>query len=108
MIQNKITCEMLQKLYNYDRLKMAKDIDVILFGATGFTGKHTIPYIAKLTKSNGRSLTWGVAGRSESKLKALLEELKDKLGIIGSTTLPSVYLWANNYFQKALHWRKSQ
>ncbi|KAJ8973251.1 hypothetical protein NQ317_019526 [Molorchus minor] len=56
---------------------MADRIDLLLLGATGFTGKHCIPYIHKLSKSDGRSLTWGVAGRSEDKLKQVLETAKE-------------------------------
>lgn len=57
-------------------------LDIILFGATGFTGKYCIEYIFKLVKSDGRSLTWGVAGRSEQKLKEILSENEKKLGRI--------------------------
>lgn len=61
---------------------MKDRLDIILFGATGFTGKHCIPYLEKYTKkSNGRNFTWGIAGRSEEKLKAVLKEMGDKIGI---------------------------
>ncbi|CAG9770191.1 unnamed protein product [Ceutorhynchus assimilis] len=58
---------------------MANRLDIILFGATGFTGIHCIPYIAKHAKENGRNLSWGVAGRNEEKLKAALKEVGEKL-----------------------------
>ncbi|XP_066254804.1 saccharopine dehydrogenase-like oxidoreductase [Euwallacea similis] len=54
-------------------------LDIIIFGATGFTGKHCIPYVVNAAKENGRSLTWGIAGRSEDKLKAVLKEMGDKI-----------------------------
>lgn len=59
---------------------MADRLDLLLLGATGFTGIHCIPYIHKLSKSNGRNLTWGVAGRSEEKLKQALEKVGKEIG----------------------------
>lgn len=61
---------------------MAECLDIVILGASGFTGRHCIPYIAKLSKSNGRNLSWGVAGRSEEKLKSVLKEYGDKLGML--------------------------
>lgn len=61
---------------------MEAPLDILIFGATGFTGIHCIPFVAKLSKENGRNLTWGVAGRSEEKLKNALKETAEKLGII--------------------------
>lgn len=58
---------------------MANRLDIIIFGASGFTGKHTIPYVYKLAQTEGRSLSWGVAGRSEEKLKTILQEIGKNL-----------------------------
>ncbi|KAJ8918083.1 hypothetical protein NQ315_011540 [Exocentrus adspersus] len=58
---------------------MADRLDLLLLGATGFTGLHCIPYIHKLSKADGRNLTWGVAGRSEEKLKQVLEDVGKKI-----------------------------
>ncbi|KAG5886357.1 hypothetical protein JTB14_000459 [Gonioctena quinquepunctata] len=55
-------------------------VDILIFGATGFTGKHCIPYLYKLSKVDGRNFTWGVAGRSEQKLEYILKEMGNKLG----------------------------
>lgn len=41
-----------------------RPLDVIIFGATGFTGKYTIYEGIKLLEG----LKWGVAGRSKDKL----------------------------------------
>lgn len=57
-------------------------LDVIIFGATGFTGKPTISHLTKLIKAENLSLTWGVAGRSEQKLKKALLEMQQKTGKI--------------------------
>ncbi|XP_049821225.1 saccharopine dehydrogenase-like oxidoreductase isoform X2 [Aethina tumida] len=59
---------------------MTDRLDMLILGATGFTGKHCIAPIAKLSKAHGRNLTWGVAGRSESKLKDVLDEVGKEIG----------------------------
>ncbi|KAF5282099.1 hypothetical protein FQR65_LT14417 [Abscondita terminalis] len=52
--------------------KMTNRLDVVLFGATGYTGKYGIEYVHKLLKE--KHYTWGIAGRSETKLKQTLAE----------------------------------
>jgi len=47
--------------------------DVVLFGATGFTGKLVAEYLARATK--GKNLKWAVAGRNKAKLEAVVKEL---------------------------------
>lgn len=47
--------------------------DLIVLGATGHTGKLCAEYI---TRSLPTSLKWAVAGRSQSKLSSLVDELK--------------------------------
>jgi short subunit dehydrogenase-like uncharacterized protein len=49
--------------------------DVVLFGATGFTGALTAEYLARHAPSGTR---WALAGRSRTKL----ERLRTKLGEI--------------------------
>ncbi|XP_056641780.1 saccharopine dehydrogenase-like oxidoreductase [Diorhabda sublineata] len=56
-------------------------LDLLLFGATGTSGFFCIPYLYKLTKENGRNLTWGVSGRSENKLRETLKETEKQMGI---------------------------
>ncbi|KAF2885496.1 hypothetical protein ILUMI_20646 [Ignelater luminosus] len=58
----------------------SRNLDIILFGASGYTGKYCIKEIHRLTKVNGRFLTWGVAGRSETKLRAVLSECQKQIG----------------------------
>lgn len=53
---------------------MADRLDIIIFGATGFTGKYTVFEGVKILSK----FTWGVAGRSEEKLQAVLKEMGDK------------------------------
>lgn len=51
-----------------------RPLDVIIFGATGFTGKYTIYEGIKLLEG----LKWGVAGRSKEKLAKILTEIGKK------------------------------
>ncbi|GET89952.1 hypothetical protein, conserved [Leishmania tarentolae] len=51
---------------------MAAKLDLIVFGATGFTGRLTCRYLARKTALKGR---WGIAGRSHAKLMALKGDL---------------------------------
>ena len=51
----------------------AREYDIILFGATGYTGKLCAEYITQRLPTD---LKWAVAGRSASKLSAIVNELK--------------------------------
>lgn len=55
---------------------MADRLDVVIFGATGFTGKHAVLEGVKLLAN----LTWGVAGRNKEKLEEMLKEIGTKAG----------------------------
>jgi short subunit dehydrogenase-like uncharacterized protein len=50
----------------------SRSLDVVLFGATGFTGGLTAEYLAAHAPA---SLRWALAGRSESKLEAVRDRL---------------------------------
>jgi len=45
-----------------------RDFDVVLYGATGFTGRQTVQYFAKYAPPD---LRWAIAGRNRAKLEAL-------------------------------------
>lgn len=49
-------------------------IDVLIFGASGFTGKYTVKEIIKIANKYDNKFTWGIAGRNKDKLKAVLDE----------------------------------
>jgi short subunit dehydrogenase-like uncharacterized protein len=49
-----------------------RDLDVVLFGATGFTGKLVAQYLARSAPAEARI---GLAGRSEEKLASVRSEL---------------------------------
>ena len=50
---------------------MEKIYDIIIWGASGFTGRLAVDYIYK--NQNNSNLTWAVAGRNESKIKEILD-----------------------------------
>ncbi|XP_022668523.1 saccharopine dehydrogenase-like oxidoreductase isoform X1 [Varroa destructor] len=52
---------------------MARKFDIIVFGATGVTGRYAVEQMYKASKEEG--LSFAVAGRNESKLIAALEEV---------------------------------
>ncbi|CAB3235861.1 unnamed protein product [Arctia plantaginis] len=54
---------------------MKKSVDIIVFGATGFTGKFTVLQLARLTKEKYLDIKWGIAGRSKEKLEMLTTEI---------------------------------
>src|SRR5512140_3145548 len=51
---------------------MARTYDVVLFGATGFTGKLVAEYLAR---EHATGLRWAIAGRNETKLAGIKSEL---------------------------------
>ncbi len=51
---------------------MTRDFDVILYGATGFTGRQTAEYFARNAPED---LRWAIAGRDRAKLDALADDL---------------------------------
>ncbi|KAE9573764.1 hypothetical protein CGMCC3_g10186 [Colletotrichum fructicola] len=51
-----------------------RDYDVVLLGATGFTGRFAAMHLAEID----RDLKWAIAGRSGAKLTKLAEELRLK------------------------------
>jgi short subunit dehydrogenase-like uncharacterized protein len=53
-------------------------LDLIIFGATGFTGKIAVYEIVKLAKE--KSITWGIAGRNRNKLDNVLKDVEKKTG----------------------------
>jgi saccharopine dehydrogenase (NAD+, L-glutamate forming) len=54
-----------------------RPFDVVLFGATGFTGRLTAEYLAEHAPAE---LRWAVAGRNRQKLEALRDGLHERFG----------------------------
>ena len=50
-----------------------RELDLVLFGATGFTGQLTAEYLAR----HGGPLRWGLAGRNLDKLRTVRQGLAD-------------------------------
>jgi short subunit dehydrogenase-like uncharacterized protein len=53
--------------------------DVIVFGATGYTGTFVVRELACLTKKDAK-ITWAVAGRSKEKLDKVLASISKEIG----------------------------
>ena len=51
-----------------------REFDVVVYGASGFTGKLVVEYLGSRYPSSAE-LSWAVAGRNEQKLVAVLAEL---------------------------------
>lgn len=54
-------------------------LSIVIFGATGFTGKHAVKELARISKAD-KSLTWGIAGRSKDKLQQILDDISKTTG----------------------------
>ena len=52
---------------------MARDLSVVVFGATGITGRGVAAYLAQRAETNG--FAWAAAGRNPAKIGAVLAEL---------------------------------
>jgi len=56
--------------------------DIVVLGATGFTGGLAVRHLAKTYGiGNSGTVRWAIAGRSESKLRAVLKKLADELSM---------------------------
>lgn len=53
--------------------------DLVIFGASGFTGKRVVNELARIGKKYP-DLTWAVAGRNQSKLEGVLRDVSEKSG----------------------------
>src|SRR6201996_8860699 len=63
-------------------MKSAKQFDIVVYGATGFTGQLVAEYLAAHYKGD-RDLKWAMAGRSLDKLKSV----RDAIGASADTPL---------------------
>lgn len=52
--------------------------DLVVYGATGFTGAHIVESIVNSKHFEG--LSYAVAGRSENKLRKVLDDISSKTG----------------------------
>jgi short subunit dehydrogenase-like uncharacterized protein len=56
-----------------------RDLDIVVVGATGFTGALTAEYLAA---HGPKDLKWGIAGRSRARLDALRERLGGDVAVL--------------------------
>lgn len=57
---------------------MPKQYDLIVFGASGFTGQYVAEEVSRIAEEE--QITWAVAGRNASKLRAVLQNVKKATG----------------------------
>lgn len=57
-----------------EKMATERNLDVIIFGATGFTGKYTVYEAVSVLKD----LRWGIAGRNREKLQQVLKDMGAK------------------------------
>ena len=62
---------------------MAKPFDLVVFGATGFTGRLVVEYLVQHYPNGGGGIRWAMAGRSAAKLA----EVRDEVGAPADTPL---------------------
>ncbi|MEM1133380.1 MAG: saccharopine dehydrogenase NADP-binding domain-containing protein [Pseudomonadota bacterium] len=55
--------------------RSSREFDIIVYGATGFTGRLVAEYLAKQYGNDGDAPKWAMAGRSEEKLAAVRDEI---------------------------------
>lgn len=57
--------------------------DLVIFGATGFTGKYVVETVVNTLKAGkGPKFSYAVAARSKSKIDNILKEVSDATGSI--------------------------
>lgn len=56
----------------------SRKFDLVVFGATGFTGQYVAEEVARIAEEE--NVTWAVAGRNENKLKVILENVEKSTG----------------------------
>lgn len=55
-----------------------REFDIIIYGASGYTGKYVVEYVAKIYEEE--KLKWAIAGRDAGKLKGVLEDVSTLTG----------------------------
>ena len=61
-----------------------KAFEIIVFGATGFTGQYVVEYVARAAfeaEQEGKAFKWAVAGRNATKLVKVLESASKNTGL---------------------------
>ena len=67
--------------------------DIVVFGASGFTGQFVVEELARIEEEES-GLRWAVAGRSQDKLEAVIQEVAYTTGnILNTRQLPLRNQW---------------
>ena len=59
----------------------SREFQVIIYGASGFTGEYVAEDFAKYLSKNRVSMKWAVAGRNESKVTSILRDIGTRTGL---------------------------
>ena len=59
--------------------------DLVLLGATGFTGSIAAQYLAEQYGINGKVIKWAIAGRNQKTLNDVKRNISEKMGITTET-----------------------
>lgn len=59
-------------------MTVTREYDLVIFGATGFTGQYVAEEVARI--ADEENITWAVAGRNVDKLKTILENVEKATG----------------------------
>ncbi|VEL31839.1 unnamed protein product [Protopolystoma xenopodis] len=54
--------------------------DIVIFGATGYTGKYVVEELARTLKDSEK-VRWAIAGRNDDKLRNALRDVEDLTGL---------------------------
>ena len=57
-----------------------KQYDIVVFGASGFTGQYVVEEIARTVQHQNPVLRWAIAGRNAGKLQNVLKEASKQTG----------------------------
>lgn len=74
------------KVYSIAKEREKRTCDVVVYGATGFTGKEVAKYLCRNARAD---LKWAIAGRSQSKLGQLKSHL---MSTIANGSLPDIFV----------------
>jgi short-subunit dehydrogenase len=64
---------------NSGYMSSSNRLDVVIFGATGYTGQYVVEEMARKGKQYG--FKWGIAGRTVDKLKQVLQQASNITGV---------------------------
>jgi short subunit dehydrogenase-like uncharacterized protein len=60
-------------------MPLSNRLDVLIFGASGYTGQYVVEEMARKGKQYG--FKWGIAGRTVDKLKQVLQQASNITGV---------------------------